>query len=216
MGVSIHKLRKLTDTQLLKYLKSDAPYTVKAVEMAKSILENERQYVFSEQEIISINQIILQKKAAELEAVQEYNQDYIMPDTLENAHYPKLHSLKYVMTVGGFFIGAAGHCVYENLDELGLMNKSLKTKIITLSTVGVLVLITLLLAYYFFGYDLMLVYEQNNHRNYGRYRLTANNVFIFIFFIVNGLFSYAIWKYFMPEKTKYRAKVDPPSSTFYW
>jgi len=50
MSIDISKIRKLSDKELLSYLKPNTPYTIEALLLAVDILEKERKFVFSESE----------------------------------------------------------------------------------------------------------------------------------------------------------------------
>lgn len=206
MSVNINKLRKLPNTELLNYLKPKSPYTIEAVQLAVEVLEKERNYVFSEDEKLKINEIILLKEQDNLKDFQEYQDDYSVPDTPENNHYPKLHSKKYVLSIGTTFTSlVSGYYVYQNLKYLNLNTKSNTLKLIASALFGFAVLVALLLLYHFYGYDFMKDYE-SKYTGYSRYKPRANNMYFFIYIIVNVLFSYIIWSDFIPKRLKYRSK----------
>lgn len=206
MSVDISKIRKLSDKELLGYLKPNTPYTIEALLVAVDILEKERKYIFSESEKLKIDEVINQKEQDNLRDFQEYNDDYSVPDTPENSHYPKLHSKKYVLSIGITFSSlAAGYFIFYNLKDLGLNSKINTRKLIASSIFGFVVLLTFLLLYHFYGYDFMKDYE-SKYTRYSRYRLTANNVYVYIYLLMNGLFSYVIWDDYIPRRLQYRSK----------
>jgi len=206
MSIDISKIRKLSDKELLGYLKPNTPYTIEAVLLAVDILEKERKYIFSEDEKLKTQEVIHLKEQDNLRDFQEYNEDYSVPDTPENSHFPKLHSKKYVLSMGTTFSSvAAGYFIFYNLKDLDLNSKTNVRKLIASSMFGAIVLVSLLLLYHFYGYDFMKDYEAKN-KGYGRYRLTANNVYVYLYILVNGLFSYVIWGDFMPKRLQYRSK----------
>lgn len=206
MSIDISKIRKLSDKELLGYLKPNTPYTIEALLLAVDILEKERKYIFSESEKLKIDEVINQKEHDNLRDFQEYNDDYSVPDTPENSHYPKLHSKKYVLSMGITFSSlAAGYFIFYNLKDLGLNSKINTRKLIASSIFGFVVLLTFLLLYHFYGYDFMKDYEYK-YTGYSRYRLTANNVYVYIYLLMNGLFSYVIWDDYIPKRLQYRSK----------
>ena len=206
MSIDISKIRKLSDKELLGYLKPNTPYTIEALLLAVDILEKERKYIFSESEKLKIDEVINQKEQDNLRDFQEYNDDYSVPDTPENSHYPKLHSKKYILSMGITFSSlAAGYFIFYNLKDLGLNSKINTRKLIASSIFGFVVLVTLLLLYHFYGYDFMKDYE-SKYTGYSRYRLTANNVYVYLYILVNGLFSYVIWDDYIPKRLQYRSK----------
>lgn len=206
MSIDISKIRKLSDKELLSYLKPNTPYTIEAVLLAVDILEKERKYIFSEDEKLKINEVIHLKEQDNLRDFQEYQEDYSVPDTPENSHYPKLHSKKYVLSMGTAFSSvAAGYYIFFNLKDLGLNSKTNVRKLVASSIFGVIVLVALLLLYHFYGYDFMKDYEIKSTR-YSRYRLTAKNVYVYLYILVNGLFSYVIWDDYIPKRLQYRSK----------
>ncbi|MEG0917111.1 MAG: hypothetical protein RSF68_08870 [Myroides sp.] len=206
MSIDISKVRKLSDKELLGYLKPNTPYTIEALLLAVDILEKERKYIFSESEKLKIDEVINQKEQDNLRDFQEYNDDYSVPDTPENSHYPKLHSKKYVLSMGITFSSlAAGYFIFYNLKDLGLNSKINTRKLIASSIFGFVVLLTFLLLYHFYGYDFMKDYE-SKYTGYSRYRLTANNVYVYIYLLMNGLFSYIIWDDYIPKRLQYRSK----------
>lgn len=206
MSIDISKIRKLSDKELLGYLKPNTPYTIEALLLAVDILEKERKYIFSESDKLKIDEIINQKEQDNLRDFQEYNDDYSVPDTPENSHYPKLHSKKYVLSMGITFSSlAAGYFIFYNLKDLGLNSKINTRKLIASSIFGFVVLLTFLLLYHFYGYDFMKDYE-SKYTGYSRYRLTANNVYVYIYLLMNGLFSYVIWDDYIPKRLQYRSK----------
>lgn len=206
MSIDISKIRKLSDKELLSYLKPNTPYTIEAVLLAFDILEKERKFVFSEDEKLKIDEVINLKEQDNLRNFQEYNDDYSVPDTPENNHLPKLHSKKYVLSMGATFSSlVAGYFILINVKDLGLNSKINTRKLIASSIFGFVVLVTLLLLYHFYRYDFMKDYEAKN-TGYSRYKLTANNVYVYLYLLVNGLFSYAIWGDYIPKKLKYRSK----------
>jgi len=206
MSIDISKVRKLSDKELLGYLKPNTPYTIEALLLAVDILEKERKYIFSESEKLKIDEIINQKEQDNLRDFQEYNDDYSVPDTPENSHYPKLHSKKYVLSMGITFSSlAAGYFIFYNLKDLGLNSKINTRKLIASSIFGFVVLVTFLLLYHFYGYDFMKDYE-SKYTGYSKYRLTANNVYVYIYLLMNGLFSYVIWDDYIPKRLQYRSK----------
>lgn len=206
MSVDISKVRKLSDKELLGYLKPNTPYTIEALLLAVDILEKERKYIFSESEKLKIDEVINQKEQDNLRDFQEYNDDYSVPDTPENSHYPKLHSKKYVLSIGITFSSlAAGYFIFYNLKDLGLNSKINTRKLIASSIFCFVVLLTFLLIYHFYGYDFMKDYE-SKYTRYSRYRLTANNVYVYIYLLMNGLFSYVIWDDYIPRRLQYRSK----------
>jgi len=206
MSIDISKIRKLSDKELLGYLKPNTPYTIEALLLAVDILEKERKYIFSESEKLKIDEVINQKEQDNLRDFQEYNDDYSVPDTPENSHYPKLHSKKYVLSMGITFSSlAAGYFIFYNLKDLGLNSKINTRKLIASSIFGFVVLLTFLLLYHFYGYDFMKDYE-SKYTGYSRYRLTANNVYVYIYLLMNGLFSYVIWDDYIPKRLQYRSK----------
>lgn len=206
MSINISKIRKLSDKELLSYLKPNTPYTIEAVLLAVDILEKERKYFFSEDEKLKIQEVIHQKEQDNLKKNQEYNEGYSVPDIPENRHFPKLHSKKYVLSMGTTFSSvAAGYFIFFNLKELGLNSKTNVRKLIASCTFAAIVLVVLLLLYHFYGYDFMINYEAKN-TGYSRYRLTANNVYVYLYILVNGLFSYVIWDDFIPKRLQYRSK----------
>lgn len=206
MSIDISKIRKLSDKELLGYLKPNTPYTIEALLLAVDILEKERKYIFSESEKLKIDEVINQKEQDNLRDFQEYNDDYSVPDTPENSHYPKLHSKKYILSMGITFSSlAAGYFIFYNLKDLGLNSKINTRKLIASSIFGFIVLVTLLLLYHFYGYYFMKDYE-SKYTGYSRYRLTANNVYVYLYILVNGLFSYVIWDDYIPKRLQYRSK----------
>ena len=80
MSIDISKVRKLSDKELLGYLKPNTPYTIEALLLAVDILEKERKYIFSESEKLKIDEVINQKEQDNLRDFQEYNDDYSVPD----------------------------------------------------------------------------------------------------------------------------------------
>lgn len=206
MSIDISKIRKLSDKELLRYLKPNTPYTIEAILLAVDILEKERKYIFSEDEKLKINEVIRLKEQDNLRDFQEYNDDYSVPNTLENSNYPKLHSKKYVLSMGTAFSSlATGYYIYINLKDLNLNSKINRRKLIAISVFGFVVLVVLLLLYHFYGYDVIKEYEPKN-RSYGIYKLTANKAYIYLYILVNVLFSYVIWDDFMPKRLQYRSK----------
>lgn len=206
MSVDINKLRKLSDKELLGYLKPHTPYTIEAVQIVIDLLEKERKYVFSEDEKLKINEIIHLKEQDNLKDFQEYQEDFSVPDTPENSHYPKLHSKKYVLSMGTAFSSlATGYYIFINLKDLGLNSKINRRKLIAASVFGFIVLVTLLLLYHFYGYNVIKEYEPKN-RSYGIYKLTANKAYIYLYILINVLFSYVIWDDFIPKRLQYRPK----------
>ncbi|KAA5533086.1 hypothetical protein [Paenimyroides baculatum] len=206
MSIDISKIRKLSDKELLGYLKPNTPYTIEALLLAVDILEKERKYIFSESEKLKIDEVINQKEQDNLRDFQEYNDDYSVPDTPENSHYPKLHSKKYVLSMGITFSSlAAGYFIFYNLKDLGLNSKINTRKLIASSIFGFVALVTFLLLYHFYGYDFMKDYE-SKYTGYSRYRLTANNVYVYLYLLMNGLFSYVIWDDYIPKRLQYRSK----------
>lgn len=206
MSVDINKLRKLSDKELLGYLKPHTPYTIEAVQIAVELLEKERKYVFSEDEKLKIDEVIHLKEQDNLKDFQEYQEDYSVPDTPENSHYPKIHSKKYVLSMGTTFTSlVSGYYIYQNLKDLDLNTNANKRKIIASAVFGFIVLVILLVLYHLYGYDFMKDYEARNS-SYGKYRLTANNVYFYLYIVVNGFFAYVIWSDFIPKRLQYRSK----------
>ena len=202
MSIDISKIRKLSDKELLRYLKPNTPYTIEAILLVVDVLEKERKYIFSENEKLKINEVIHLKEQDNLRNSEEYS----VPDTPENSHFPKLYSKKYVLSMGTAFSSvAAGYYIFFNLKDLGLNSKINVRKLVASSVFGFIVLIALILLYHFYGYDFMKDYEPKNKR-YGIYKLTANKAYIYLYILVNVLFSYVIWDDFMPKRLQYRSK----------
>ena len=203
MDVKKELLRTFSNAKLLAYLDDNSKFVHQACVYAYDILKNERGISFSEEENQRIARLLERKEKGEQPEIQE------VADTPENAHYPKLHSKKYILSIGtGFTSLAAGYFILENLKDLGLNTKAYKRKVVASALFGFTVLLALLTLYYLYGYDLMLDYEKTHPYRYGRYKLTANNSFIYLYVITNGFFSYIIWNDFIPKEIKYRPKSD--------
>lgn len=209
MRINKSYFRKLSDQELLKYLKTNTPYTSEAVKLAVDILEKERKYLFTDEDKIQINELIQLKKQNALTRSQEYNEDYMVLDSPENSHFPKLHSKTYIVGIGtAFSVLAAGYFVLQNLKDLNL-NHQLKNRKLILSTIFCFaILIGFMSIYYLYGYEIMLENDKSSTRSFRRYRFNADTAFFYIYIFVNFFLTHVIWGEFMPSNQKYRAKND--------
>ena len=99
MSVDINKLRKLSDKELLGYLKEDNKFVGDAIECAFNILSKERSHIFSEAELVRIEQMITRKRTSDF--LKDNNlDDNIVIDTEENKGFVKLYSKTNIIVLG--------------------------------------------------------------------------------------------------------------------
>lgn len=208
MSVSVNYLKKLSDKELLKYIDKNNIYTSEATLLAVDILKKERNYTFSQEELQTIEQVVAFKIQREKEFDIRYNEDYIVEDTLENQHFPKIESKPYVLSISAFFSVIVGaYLISQNLKELKLNSKSNVRKLVASTIFASIVILSLLIIYHFYGYDYMLEYEKSE-QSYRRYRITADNTYLILYVILNWFFTLVIWSDYISPELKYRAKND--------
>src|SRR5690606_9293493 len=91
MSIDKSKIRKLSDKELLGYLKEDNKFVGDACEIAFDILIKERNHNFSEAEIIRIKHMIINKRSTDFLKDNDLDNNIVI-DTKENEQYVKMYS----------------------------------------------------------------------------------------------------------------------------
>ncbi|AQX07354.1 hypothetical protein [Elizabethkingia ursingii] len=180
-------LEKLSDTELKKYIAPESRFTPEAVQMALEILK-ERGNQFSDQESVSIQKMIQDKKEAEIAAVTEENEiweDHITDDP--NA--VKLYPLTYIVVLSILFGTIPGAILLT----LNFIKVKKYTPVIFILLFGFI---------YPFIQDYLLgaISTLNENKMYSRY---SPETFIMT---SGGLSLYIISALVMPKKLPYRAE----------
>ncbi|TDX83116.1 hypothetical protein [Epilithonimonas xixisoli] len=174
--VNRNVLKKLSDSELEKYLKEDSRFVPEAVQIAFEILE-ERGRIFSDEDTLRIKEIILNKKdSQETEKIekQEIGKDHIT----EDPNAIMLHSRGVILFFGVFFGFISG--------ALLLSFNCFKIKKYK-DGIGIIILGILFSILQHFGIPLMHQIKTNNHIT--SYRLSPE-----VFFTILGfLILYFIW-----------------------
>lgn len=130
MSVDINKLRKLSNKELLSYLKADNRFVADACEYALKILMKERSYSFTDEESAKINQMIVEKRTTEFLRDNDLD-DNIVIDTEENKDFVKLYSKTNIIILGVVLSPlVCFYMLFENLRKGIKLEKTALTKIV--------------------------------------------------------------------------------------
>lgn len=203
MSVDINKLRKLSDKELLNYLKQDNKFVGDAIECAFNILSKERNHNFSEAELVRVEQMITHKRTSAF--LKDNNlDDNIVIDTEENKDVVRLYSKTNIIFIGVLLSPlVCFYMLFENLRTGIKLEKGALTKIVLVLVGAFLLLlifdqIILVLVY------LVLVSLIDLGSVFGFDILKSIIRIVSIYFIVKFTVDY-LWKNYIGE-TKYRSK----------
>jgi len=203
MSIDISKIRKLSDKELLGYLKEDNKFVGDACESAFEILTKERNYNFSEAESVRIKQMIINKRSKDFLKDNDLD-DNIVIDSKENEEYEKMYSKTNIIVLGVVLSPlVCFYMLFENLRTGIKLEKGALTKIVLVLVGAFLLLlifdqIILVLVY------LVLVSLVDLGSVFGFDILQLVIRIIFTYFTIKFTIDY-LWKNYIGT-TKYRSK----------
>lgn len=203
MSIDKSKIRKLSDKELLGYLKEDNKFVGDACEIAFDILIKERNHNFSEAEIIRIKHMIINKRSTDFLKDNDLD-DNIVIDAKENEQYVKMYSKTNIIVLGAILSPlVCFYMLFENLRTGIKLEKGALIKIVLVLVGAFLLLlifdqIILVLVY------LVLVSLVDLGSVFGFDILQLIIRIIFTYFTIKFTVDY-LWKNYIGE-TKYRSK----------
>ncbi|MCT3945051.1 hypothetical protein HZQ28_10045 [Elizabethkingia anophelis] len=180
-------LEKFSDQELKKYIAPESRFTPEAVQMALEILK-ERGNQFSDQESVSIQKMIQEKKDAEIAKINEDKEQW-EDNITDDPNAIKLYPLAYIVVLSTLFGTIPGALLLA----LNFMKIKKYTSVIFVLLFG---LIYPFVQYYLLG----AISTLNENKMYSRY---SPETFIMI---SGGLSLYIISALVMPKKLPYRAE----------
>ncbi len=203
MSIDKSKIRKLSDKELLGYLKEDNKFVGDACEIAFDILIKERNHNFSEAEIIRIKHMIINKRSTDFLKDNDLDNNFVI-DTKENEQYVKMYSKTNIIVLGAILSPlVCFYMLFENLRTGIKLEKGALIKIVLVLVGAFLLLlifdqIILVLVY------LVLVSLVDLGSVFGFDILQLIIRIIFTYFTIKFTVDY-LWKNYIGE-TKYRSK----------
>jgi len=194
-------LKKMSNKELLQYLKKDNKFIYKASKYAFDILQNERGIIFSDQELADINLVLEEKKNIAQETITD---KLVLDDTLENEKYSLLYSENNIIFLSAIFspiIGAV--LLYLNIKKESVVDRK-KVFYILLYLIITFILIlfyNLVLA----KYVDIFVHELGKNSSYIRWRPYETTIKIGYKIMINFWGISFLWKKFIGKK-KYRSE----------
>lgn len=130
MSIDVNKIRKLSNKELLAYLKEDNKFVADACESAFEILINERNHNFSEAELVRIKQLIINKKTKDFLKDNDLDENIVI-DSSENQAFAKLYSKTNIIVIGVLLSPlVCFYMLFENFRQEIKLERSALTKIV--------------------------------------------------------------------------------------